>query len=131
MVSIVIVSHSEKVAEGVKEISLQMARDFKQIVAVGGTETGEIGTDPMRIQSAIEEVYTDDGVVVFADLGSAVMSVGIAKELMEPQMAERVFLADAPLIEGCIAATVEAAMGANVDTVLKTATEARNIEKIL
>lgn len=131
MVSIVIVSHSEKVAEGVKEISLQMARDFKQIIAVGGTETGEIGTDPMRIQSAIEDVYTDDGVVVFADLGSAVMSVGIAKELMEPQMAEHVFLADAPLIEGCIAAIVEAAMGANVETVLKTATEARNIEKIL
>ncbi len=131
MVGIVIVSHSPKVAEGAKELALQMSKKDQPIVAVGGTETGDIGTDPMRIQAAIEEVNQGDGVVLLADLGSAIMSIGVAKEMLDPDVAKSVYLANAPLIEGAVAATIEAAMGSPVEKVLETAKESRNIDKEL
>lgn len=131
MVGIVIVSHSPKVAEGAKELALQMSKQDQPIEAVGGTETGEIGTDPMRIQEAVEKVNQGDGVVLVADLGSAVMSIGVAKEMLEPEVAESVYLANAPLIEGAIAATIEAAMGSPAKKVLQTAQDSRNMDKIL
>lgn len=131
MVGIVIVSHSPKVAEGVKDLALQMSKKDQPIEAVGGTETGEIGTDPMRIQEAVEKVSQGDGVVLLADLGSAVMSVGVAKEMLDPDLAKSVYLANAPLVEGSIAATIEAAMGSPVEKVLQTAQESRNMDKEL
>lgn len=130
MVGIVIVSHSSKIAEGVKDLAGQMAGEDQPIIAVGGTETGEIGTDPVRIQAAIEEANQGEGVVVLADLGSAVLSVGLAKEMMDPDLAKTVYLANAPLVEGTVGAAVEAAAGSSVEDVLQTAQEARDMEKI-
>lgn len=130
MVGIVIVSHSSKIAEGVKDLALQMAGENQPILAVGGTETGEIGTDPVRIQAAMEEADQGEGVVVLADLGSAIMSVGLAKEMMDPDLARKVYLANAPLVEGAVGAAVEAAAGSSVAEVLQTAQEARDMEKI-
>ncbi|MDQ0202376.1 dihydroxyacetone kinase phosphoryl donor subunit DhaM [Pectinatus haikarae] len=129
MVGIVIVSHSVKIAEGVKELALQMAKGHPVFTA-GGTADGGIGTDPIRIQEAMEAANSGDGVVVMADLGSAVMSVGLAKEMLDPDLAEVVKLANAPIVEGAIAATVEASMGSSLEKVLQTAHDARNMDKI-
>ncbi|TCS78960.1 dihydroxyacetone kinase phosphoryl donor subunit DhaM [Pectinatus cerevisiiphilus] len=129
MVGIVIVSHSSKIAEGVKEVALQMAKNHP-VYTAGGTADGGIGTDPVRIQEAIEAANTGDGVVVLADLGSAVMSVGLAKEMIDPALAKSVKLANAPLVEGAIAATVEASMGSPLAKVLQTAHDARNMDKV-
>lgn len=52
MVGIVIVSHSEKIAEGVKEVAEQMPTKVK-IYSVGGTGDWRIGTDAMKIFSDI------------------------------------------------------------------------------
>ena len=60
MVGIVIVSHSEKVAQGVMELCKQMAPDVA-IAAAGGLPDGEIGTDFQRIYEAVEAVRSDDG----------------------------------------------------------------------
>lgn len=131
MVGIVIVSHSPKVAEGVKDLALQMSKHNQPVMAVGGTDTGEIGTDPMRIQEAIEEVNQGDGVVVLADIGSSIMSIGVAKEMLDDEIADKVFLANAPLVEGSIAAVIEASMGSSVEKVLQTAKESRDLDKTL
>lgn len=129
MVGIVIVSHSIKIAEGVKELAAQMAKGV-MILTAGGTSDGGIGTDPMKIQEAVEKADSGDGVVVLADLGSAVMSVGLAKEMIDPELAQRVKLANAPLVEGCVAAAVEASMDSQLDKVLATAYGARTMDKI-
>lgn len=131
MVGIVIVSHSPKVAEGVKDLALQMSKQNQPVVAVGGTDTGEIGTDPMRIQEAIEKVNQGDGVVILADIGSAVMGVGVAKEMLDDDVAKSVYLANAPLVEGSIAAVIEASMGSPVEKVLQTARASRDFNKTL
>ena len=49
MVGVVIVSHSFKVAEGIREMALQMASPDQKIIAAGGTEENRIGTDAVKI----------------------------------------------------------------------------------
>jgi len=72
MVGIVLISHSSRIAEGTVELVRHMAGEV-EIVAVGGDTDGTLGTDPERIQSAIESLDTDE-VLIFMDLGSAVLS---------------------------------------------------------
>ena len=69
MVGIVFVSHSARLAEGVKELADQMVQDKVPLAIAGGIDDPEnpIGTDAMKVLEAIEAVYSDDGVVVLMD----------------------------------------------------------------
>lgn len=128
MVGIVIVSHSSKIAEGVKELAAQVAASTGRIVAAGGMADGEIGTDAVRISEAIQAANDGDGVVVLADLGSGIMSAETAMELLEDAGID-VRLADAPVVEGAVAASVEAACGSGIDEVIRAAEAARSMRK--
>ena len=130
MVGIVIVSHSAKVAEGIKEMAMQMARPDQRIIAAGGMEDGGIGTDAMKIQAAIESADDGTGVLVLVDLGSAVLSTDVALELVNPQLQQRVRVADTPILEGAISAAVEASLGSSLDMVVTTAEGARKLQKL-
>lgn len=129
MVGIVIVSHSQKVAEGIRDMALQMSKPEQQIIAAGGMDNGEIGTDVMKISEAMIAANTGDGVVVMVDLGSAVMSTDTALELFDEETRDQIKIADAPILEGAISATVEASLGSSLATVLATAEGARNFKK--
>ena len=129
MVGIVIVSHSQKVAEGIRDMALQMSNPQQRIVAAGGTDNGKIGTDVMKISEAIVAANAGDGVVVMVDLGSAVMSTDTALEFLDEKTRDQVKIADAPILEGAISATVEASLGSSLATVLATAEGARNLRK--
>lgn len=129
MVGIVIVSHSCKIAEGVRELAAQVAASTGRIVAAGGMADGEIGTDAVRISEAIQAANDGDGVVVLADLGSGIMSAETAMELLEDAGID-VRLADAPVVEGAVAASVEAACGSGIDEVIRAAEGARSMRKI-
>ncbi|MGO4860221.1 dihydroxyacetone kinase phosphoryl donor subunit DhaM [Arthrobacter sp. 2MCAF14] len=122
-VGLVVVSHSRKIAEGAVELAAQMAPDVK-FYAVGGTDDGRIGTDLEKTIAAFEAGLGEasgDGVVVLTDLGSAVMTAESAAEFCsEP---EKVLLADAPLVEGLVAAAVATQGGAPAAAV-KAAAEA-------
>ncbi|WP_026541642.1 dihydroxyacetone kinase phosphoryl donor subunit DhaM [Paenarthrobacter nicotinovorans] len=120
-VGIVVVSHSSKIAEGAVELAAQMAPDV-ELVAAGGTEDDRIGTSLEKVLAAVEQSLVDsggDGVVVLADLGSAVMTAESAMEFASDPDAVR--LADAPLVEGLVAAAVAAQGGAGVEDVCKAA----------
>ncbi|MFZ0546653.1 MAG: phosphoenolpyruvate--protein phosphotransferase [Candidatus Promineifilaceae bacterium] len=123
MVGIVVVSHSEELAKGVVILASQMAMGKVAIAAAGGIDDPEhpIGTDPMRVLSAIETVYSEDGVVVLMDLGSALMSAETAVEFLDPEQQSNVYLCAAPLVEGAVAAVVQAAVGGNVVQVMAEA----------
>ena len=79
MVGIVVVSHSQKLAEGVVELAKLMAGDAN-IVAAGGLDDGQAGTSFEKIMSAVEEVHEEDGVAVLMDMGSAVMTTEMVIE---------------------------------------------------
>ncbi|HHX68774.1 MAG: dihydroxyacetone kinase phosphoryl donor subunit DhaM [Miniphocaeibacter sp.] len=105
MVGIVVISHSEKLAEGILEITEQMAKNAP-VVAVGGTNDGRIGTDINRILAGINEVYSDDGVLIFYDLGSAMMNAEMAVEFLDEDKKRNIEIVDAAFVEGVISAAV-------------------------
>ena len=123
MVGIVIVAHSAKLAEGVRELAEQMVQGQVPIAAAGGVEDPQnpFGTDAMRVRDAIASVYSDDGVVVLMDLGSALLSAEMALEFLPEGQRENVYLCEAPLVEGAIAAAVQAAAGGDVEQVVAEA----------
>lgn len=128
MVGIVIVSHSMKVAEGIRELALQMAAPGQSVAAAGGMADGAIGTDAFKIKEAIAAADSGDGVVVMVDLGSAVLSAEMAIEMLNGQ-GIKVKIADAPILEGAIAAAVEASVGQPLERVAATAEGARELRK--
>ena len=130
MVGLVLVSHSWKIADGLKDLTAEIAPGHKGIVAAAGLEDKSIGTDAIRISEAIREANDGDGVVVLADLGSGVMSSETAIELLEEEDIQ-VKLADAPIVEGTIAAAVSAMVGSDLETVIKAAEDCRGAKKIL
>ncbi|TLM83017.1 HPr family phosphocarrier protein [Pseudarthrobacter sp. NamE2] len=121
-VSIVVVSHSEKIADGAAELAAQMAPDVV-IRAAGGTTDGRIGTSLEKVLAALEQASGSDGTVVLTDLGSAVMTAESALEFAGD--AAGVLLADAPLVEGVVAASVAAQGGADVQAVKRAAESVR------
>jgi phosphoenolpyruvate---glycerone phosphotransferase subunit DhaM len=120
-VGIVVVSHSSKIAEGAVELAAQMAPDVG-LLAAGGTDDGRIGTSLEKVLAAVEHSLAGaagDGVVVMTDLGSAVMTAEAAVEFCSQP--EAVLLADAPLVEGLVAAAVAAQGGADAEDVRRAA----------
>lgn len=122
-VALVLVSHSQRLAEGAVELSAQMAPGVL-LLAAGGTDDGGLGTSYDRVSGALDEALgVADGVVVLADLGSAVMTVESVLD-MEDGFDGRVRLADAPFVEGAVAAAVTAHGGGDVAEVLASAEHA-------
>jgi PTS hybrid protein len=128
MVGIVLVSHSPEIAKGTAELVRQMSGEV-EVAAVGGDSDGSLGSDPDGIRSAIEELGTDE-VLVFMDIGSAVLSAEAVLEMLEPEVAETVRLVDAPFVEGAFAAGVIASTGADADECIEAAEEARTESKL-
>lgn len=131
MVNLVLVSHSYTLACGVAELAEQMNQGCQIAVAAGLEEPeNAIGTDAVRIMTAIEQVYSPDGVVVLMDLGSAILSAETALDLIDPEMAENVKLCSAPLVEGAIAAAISASSGASLQEVLLEAENAISAKQL-
>jgi len=129
MVNIILVSHVKEIAEGAKKLAEQMKQGDVKITAVGGTSDGDIGTDPDAIEAAVNETAKEDGIIILADLGSAVMSVNMVLEWLDDELREKVVLADAPFVEGAVVAAVEAGMGNNIEQILKSIQSAEMIKK--
>lgn len=110
MVGLAIVSHSEKLALGVIELAGQMAWDVP-MAAAGGTKDGRLGTDPDKITTAINEVFSEDGVIVLFDLGSSYMNAEMSLEFLDDEIREKVIIVDAPIVEGGVAAAIQSSIG--------------------
>jgi dihydroxyacetone kinase phosphotransfer subunit len=133
-VGIVVVSHSGRVADSVVEMVANLAYldpDGPALLPAGGLDDGSIGTDAVRIANAIGEADRGSGVVVVADLGSAVISAFTAiEELLEPDAAARVRVSGGPLVEGAFIGTVQAAAGDDLDAVLTATNGAAGLDKL-
>ena len=126
MIGFVIVSHSAKLAEGVCELAAQVAQGKVCLASAGGTSDPQnpIGTDAFKVLEAIHSVYSDDGVLVLMDLGSAVLSAETAFDLLEEPRRAHVRLCPAPLVEGTVAAVSQAAAGATFEEIVREAESA-------
>lgn len=116
-VGIVLISHSSNIAEGAKELIEQVVKNVP-VAAAGGTDTNEIGTNVEKILSAIDQVYSEAGVILFYDLGSAMMNAEVAIELEGKgniRIAENV-----PIVEGAYVGAVESGMGHGIEQILES-----------
>jgi phosphocarrier protein FPr len=123
MIGLVIVSHSAKIAEGVRDLAEQMVQGQVPLAVAGGIDdpAQPFGTDAMKVCAAIESVYSPEGVLVLMDLGSALLSAEMALEFLAPEQRAHVLLCAAPLVEGALAAAIQAAVGGTLQQVLAEA----------
>lgn len=126
MVGFVIVSHSSKLAEGVVDLTRMMAPDVP-IMAAGGLEDDSFGTSFDKIYRAVEEVYSEEGVIILVDMGSAVMTAEMVIEAME---GKKLQIADCPVAEGAVAGTVSSRIGMGMEEILQDLAEIGTQKKL-
>lgn len=124
-VGIVLISHSAQVASSVAHLATGLAGGGPSapVAPAGGTPDGGLGTDADAIQEAAHAVDEGAGVLLLADLGSAVLTVR-ALLAEGDQLPAGSALLDAPFVEGAIAAVVSASAGADREAVAAAAAEA-------
>lgn len=127
-VGIVLVSHSAEVARSVAELAGGLAGSGSApVAAAGGTQDGGLGTSSDLVAAAARSVDRGAGVVLLADLGSAVLTI---KTLLEDdELPAESRLVDAPFVEGAVAAVVTSAAGADLEAVVAAAKEAYSYHK--
>jgi PTS hybrid protein len=128
-VGIVLVSHSAALAEGTAELAGQVSGETVTIATAGGTDDGRIGTSLAKISRAVQLADAGAGVLILPDLGSSVLTVRAL--LADPDdLPGQIVMADAPFVEGAVAAAVTAAGGGDLKAVLDAAQEARHARKL-
>jgi phosphoenolpyruvate---glycerone phosphotransferase subunit DhaM len=126
-VGLLLISHSYHLVTGLRELLHQVQPDVP--IAVSGGADGGIGTNAIDIKEAIESIYTEEGIVILFDLGSALINAELALELLDNDQF-KIRLADAPLVEGGFAAVVEAGIGGSLQEVIEAAEGAKQLQKI-
>jgi len=116
MISLVLLSHSKKLVEGLKELIMQMTPDI-DLYIVGGTAEGGIGSDYEETLKVINEAYREEGVVVLFDLGSTYMTVDMVLDSIEVDRKSRIKVIDAALVEGGVTAAVAISGGSSLQEI--------------
>jgi len=129
-VGLVIVSHSAQLAAGVAELATQMTQGATPIAPAGGAANDVLGTSVDKILAAIQAVDGPDGVLILLDLGSAILSTEMALEMLEDDQRERIALSFAPLVEGTVAASIEASLGRTLAEVKAAAEKTAQPEQL-
>ncbi|TVQ35296.1 MAG: phosphoenolpyruvate--protein phosphotransferase [Spirochaetaceae bacterium] len=131
MVGLVVASHSAELARAVAVLAGAVSERAIPVAHAGGVgqDRAELGTDATEILEAIESVFSDDGVLVLMDLGSALLSAETALEFADPSRRALIRLCAAPLVEGAVAAAVQIAAGATLDQVAAEAMDALSAKR--
>lgn len=119
MIALVVVSHSRALARAARDLALEMTPDAAPVVELAaGLDETTTGTDATAVMEAVaraDDACDHGGVLVLLDLGSAVLSTEMALEMLDGDLAHRVRVTSAPLVEGLVAAVVAASTGADLD----------------
>ncbi len=125
MVSLVLVSHSNALAKAAVELAKGVNNNSSfPITYAGGTGYNheQLGTDATEIMDAIISVYSDDGVLVLMDVGSAVISTKLAIDMLGENY-PKVQMCPAPIVEGAVSAAVQILSGSTLDEICDEAME--------
>lgn len=109
MVGLIVVSHSYGLAKEIIKFCQEMQQEQFPIINAGGLDEETFGSNPLKIQEAIETIYQQDlDVVIFCDIGSSILNAQMAIDLLDEKIdRKRIVIADAPIVEGAlIAATM-------------------------
>ncbi|HEY8868079.1 MAG TPA: dihydroxyacetone kinase phosphoryl donor subunit DhaM [Candidatus Limnocylindrales bacterium] len=134
--SLVLISHSQLLGSGLRDMVAQVAGPDVSVAVAAGTEDGRLGTSAPLITSALRTALAGesggptDGVLVLLDLGSAALSLEIALEDLTEAERSRVRVSEAPLVEGAVLAAVQASVGASLDEAFAAAAGAATMSKL-
>jgi phosphoenolpyruvate---glycerone phosphotransferase subunit DhaM len=128
-VGIVLVSHSAALAAGAAELAGQMGGGQVRVIAAGGTDDDRLGTSIAKVRLALAAADAGAGVLLLPDLGSSVLTIRALLAEDDP-LPTPIEVADAPFVEGAVAAAVAAAVGGDIKAVLDAAQEARHARKL-
>ena len=131
MFGIVIVSHSRALAKSLCELARELSGKDIPVAYAGGVEGKDeaFGTDATDIMDAVESVYSEEGVIIFADMGSALISSETALDFIDPDMAANIYISSAPLVEGVLSSAVQCGIGSPLKLSVSEAEESL-IQKI-
>ncbi|MDA8198972.1 MAG: hypothetical protein M0Z54_06020 [Thermaerobacter sp.] len=128
MTGVLLASHSKRLAEGLKELVDELCHGAVPVVAVGGGNP--LGVSVEMVMEGVRALLAQPGVdagVALGDLGGALVALETAVEIghLEGQL----LIADAPLVEGAVAAVMAAAIGEGPEAVAAAAAEAGQLPK--
>ena len=128
LVGLVVVSHSNKLAEEVINFAkLLQQEDFK--IENGGNINQKVyGATVDTIKDAIRRADEGQGVLVFVDMGSSIFNAAKAVEDLQGKV--KVEIADAPLVEGIISAVAANFDEMSLSELKEIAEGSRNFKKI-
>lgn len=132
MLGFVVVSHSKDLAEAVIHLANEMKRYDFPLINGSGTEGDFLGSNPLTIKEAIMNAKTDKGALVFVDIGSSVLNTQVAIDFLadEGVDVENIKIADAPLVEGLIAAVAINDEKADMENILDELKELKTFSKL-
>jgi len=122
-VGIVIVSHSPDVAKGAADMVRQMVGTNVPLAWCGGNPVGGLGTNVEAILKALEQAWSDAGVVIMVDMGGAETNSEMAIEMMPAKRQPKIVVCNGPIVEGAVMAATESSSGATLERVRRAAEE--------
>ncbi|MFJ5234943.1 PTS fructose transporter subunit IIA [Kitasatospora sp. NPDC088391] len=125
-VGVVLVSHSLELADAARALALAEAdtADAAPVAATGGSPADGPGASALLVASAARRVDQGHGVAVLCDLEGAVRTVlALLARADEHGLPFPVRFADAPFVEGAVAAVATATAGGDLAAVLDAAEE--------
>ncbi|MEY9966211.1 PTS hybrid protein [Streptacidiphilus sp. MAP12-16] len=132
-VGVVLVSHSRALADAVAELAVELVGtgDPAPVTTAGGVEGGGVGTSTELFVEAARRADQGMGVAVLADLGSAVSTTQAALTAAEAHgLPFPIRLADAPFVEGAVAAVATASAGGDLAAVIEAAEDGYLVRKL-
>ena len=122
-VGIVIVSHSPDVAKGAADMVRQMVGTNVPLAWCGGNPAGGLGTSVDAIVKALDNAWSEAGVVIMVDMGGAETNSEMAIEMMPESRRPKIIVCNGPVVEGAVMAATESSSGATLDRVRHAAEE--------
>lgn len=132
MLGFIVVSHSKDLAEAVIHLANEMKRYDFPLINGSGTDGDFLGSNALTIKEAILNAKTDKGALVFVDIGSSVLNTQVAIDFLadEGEDIENIKIADAPLVEGLIAAVAINDEKADIESILNELKELKTFSKL-
>ena len=109
---------------------LRKKYDFP-VINGSGTTGNHLGSDPMIIKEAIENAYSEDGVLIFGDIGSSILNSEMAIEFLDEEYnRSKIKIADAPIVEGTLIAMSINDGKTSLEDILEELTDLKNFNKV-